>query len=150
MSERARDRRFLLDAIELSRRAAPSQFAYSVGCVIVGSDERIVAGGYSRERGPQSHAEQVALERALEKDAILEGATLYTSLEPCSVRGSGLTPCARRIIEARIARGVFALREPPLFGEGRGADGLTEGGVEVTEIADEAARVREINAHLIR
>lgn len=148
MNSREDDRRFLLDAIELSRNAPSSDAAYSVGCVIAGADDRVIATGYSRERGAQSHAEQVAIEKALEIDAILKGATLYTSLEPCSVRGSGLRACTWRIIDAHISRVVFAMREPSLFVEGRGAEVLAEHGVDVVEIPNLAEAVALINAHL--
>jgi diaminohydroxyphosphoribosylaminopyrimidine deaminase/5-amino-6-(5-phosphoribosylamino)uracil reductase len=105
--------------------------------------------GYSRERGAQSHAEQVAIEKALELQVDLQGSTLYTSLEPCSVRSSGLRACTARILEAGIPRVVFALREPSVFVEGRGAEVLAEAGVEVIELAGEARLVAQINAHLV-
>lgn len=149
MNAHPRDDRFLLDAIDLSRQAAPSRGAFSVGCVIAGADDRILATGYSRERGSQSHAEQVAIEKALEEGAILSGATLYTSLEPCSIRGSGLRSCVSRILEARIGRVVFAMREPAIFVEGCGADALANAGVEVIERSQYAQAVAEINAHLL-
>lgn len=149
MNGHPRDRRFLSEAIELSRNAPPSQSAFSVGCVIAGADDRILATGYSRERGAQSHAEQVAIEKALEEHAILNGATLYTSLEPCSVRGSGLGTCTARILEAGIMRVVFAMREPAVFVEGHGAEVLALAGVEVVELEGLAAAVAEINAHLV-
>ena len=149
MSDHPYDERFLLEAIELSRSAPPSQAAFSVGCVIAGADDRILATGYSRERGPQSHAEAVAIEKALEERAILAGSTLYTSLEPCSIRRSGLLTCSVRILEAGIPRVVFAMREPALFVEGHGAEVLALGGVDVVECSRYARLVTEINAHLI-
>lgn len=144
------DRRFLREAIDLSRNAPPSNGAYSVGCVIVDRNGAVVATGFSRERGARSHAEQVAIEKALAENADLAGATLYTSLEPCSVRGSSPRPCTARIIDAKIARVVFVMREPSVFVEGRGAEVLTEAGVEVDELGEEAQAVAEINTHLLR
>lgn len=143
------DCRLLREAIALSRRAPASNTAFSVGCVIAAPGGAILATGYSRERGPQYHAEQVAIEKALDARADLSGATLYTSLEPCSVRGSGLRSCAARIIDAGIPRVVFAMREPSIFVEGRGAEVLAERGVEVVELAGQAALVAAINAHLV-
>jgi diaminohydroxyphosphoribosylaminopyrimidine deaminase / 5-amino-6-(5-phosphoribosylamino)uracil reductase len=148
VSERPYDGRFLLEAIECSRDATPSHGAFSVGCVIADADDRVVATGFSRERGPQSHAERVAIEKAMEDGAVLTQATLYSSMEPCSVRGSGLPSCAAHILEAGIPRVVFAMREPVLFVEGHGADVLRSAGVEVVERKEYAGRVAEINAHL--
>ncbi len=149
MIDESPDERLLRDAIALSRIARPSTTAYSVGAIIVAKDGLMIADGYSRERGPQSHAEQVAIEKALEAGVDLRGSTLYASLEPCSVRGSGLLACAARIVDAGIPRVVFALREPRVFVEGHGADVLAAAGVEVIELSGEAPAVAQINAHLI-
>ncbi|HEX8806791.1 MAG TPA: deaminase [Candidatus Aquilonibacter sp.] len=147
MTERD-DVRLLREAIELSRSAPPSQTAFSVGSLIA-RDGAILATGYSRERGPQYHAEQVALEKAAELGLDLGGATLYTSLEPCGARKSDPRACTVRILDAGIARVVFAMREPPVFVEGEGAEKLADAGVEVVELDAEASQVAQINAHLL-
>jgi pyrimidine deaminase RibD-like protein len=149
VNEEPRDQRLLRDAIALSRIALPSSSAYSVGAIIADEDGVMIADGYSRERGPQSHAEQVAIEKALEAGADLRGSTLYSSLEPCSTRVSGLPACAARIIDAGIPRVVFAMREPSIFVEGHGAEELASAGGEVIELSGEAPAVAQINAHLI-
>lgn len=143
------DTQLLREAIELSRNAPPSQEAFSVGSVIAAPDGTVLATGFSRERGARVHAEQVALEKAAERHLELRDATLYTSLEPCSARRSDPRACTARIIEAGVRRVVFALREPPLFVEGRGAAVLTAAGVEVVELDADAAQVAAINAHLL-
>ena len=145
----ARDRAFLRAAIDCSRRAPASNTAFSVGCVVVAPDGTVLAQGYSRERGSQWHAEEVAIAKAQETGTDLSAATLYTSLEPCSVRGSGLTSCCARILDAKIPRVVFAMREPSVFVEGHGAEVLASRGVEVVEMPDEAELVAEINNHLV-
>lgn len=143
------DRALLRQAIELSRSAPPSDGAYSVGAIIVDSAGAVIATGYSRERGCESHAEQVAIEKALERGVPVDTATLYSSLEPCSVRLSGSVTCTARIFDAGIPRVVFAMREPPVFVEGHGADVLEAGGVEVVEIAELAPLVAEVNVHIV-
>lgn len=143
------DRRFLLDAIELSRNATPSESAYSVGALIVDAGGAVVATGYSREGDAHAHAEQVAIEKAGEAQAVLAGATLYTSLEPCSVRGSEAVSCTQRILDARIPRVVYAMREPNVFVDGHGAETLGRAGVEIVEMDELAQLVAEVNAHLI-
>ena len=143
------DEQLLRDAIELSRNAPPSQEAFSVGSVIAARDGTVLTTGYSRERGPHAHAEQVALDKAAEQRLDLRDATLFTSLEPCKVRRSDPRACTARIVEAGIRRVVFALREPPLFVEGRGAAALAAAGVEVVELDADAAQVVAINAHLL-
>lgn len=142
------DEQLLRAAIDISRNAPPSHDAFSVGSVIAALDGTVLATGYSRERGPHSHAEQVALEKAAELHLDLRDATLFTSLEPCSVRGSGLQGCAARILESGIRRVVFAMYEPPVFVEGHGAEVLAAAGIEVVELGADAAQVAKINAHL--
>ena len=157
------DRRWLREAIELSRRCPPSDTAFSVGAVVVDADGRVMATGYSREDGPHDHAEEVALRKLaaglaparldapLRPDtrARLEGATIYSSLEPCGARASRSRTCAELILKAGIRRVVFAWREPSVFVEGRGAEILREAGVEVVEVPCLADRAREVNAHLL-
>ena len=57
------DRRWMELAIDLSRQCPPSEGAYSVGAVIVDSQGRELARGYSREGDPHVHAEESALSK---------------------------------------------------------------------------------------
>jgi diaminohydroxyphosphoribosylaminopyrimidine deaminase/5-amino-6-(5-phosphoribosylamino)uracil reductase len=70
-------------------------------------------------------------------------------MEPCSARASRPRSCTQLILAAGISRVVFAWREPSIFVEGRGAELLTAGGVEVVELPELAAAVREVNQHLL-
>ncbi len=141
------DHRWLLAAIEESRKCPQSTTAYSVGAVIVDGDGRELARGYSRETDDRVHAEESALARLADID--LSQATVYTSLEPCSVRRSRTRTCTELIIDSGARRVVFALREPPAFVAGHGADLLQEAGLEVTELEDLAALVWEVNEHIL-
>jgi pyrimidine deaminase RibD-like protein len=151
----AADLRWLRAAIELSRSCPPSDSAFSVGAVLVAADGSAVATGYSRERDPHDHAEEVALARAAEAAGAagsrerLDGATMYTSLEPCRRRLSRPRSCAELIVAAGISRVVLAWREPPVFVPGGGAQWLREQGVTVIEVPALAAEARAVNAHLL-
>lgn len=134
-------------AIALSEAAPPSATAFAVGCVIAGPSGEVLATGYSREFGEHWHAEEVALVKT--GNVSLAGATLYSSLEPCSMRKSRPLACSQLILDAGIARVVFALREPPTFVDGCGAEMLAAAGVEVVELPDYAERVRAINRDLV-
>jgi diaminohydroxyphosphoribosylaminopyrimidine deaminase/5-amino-6-(5-phosphoribosylamino)uracil reductase len=138
----------MLAAIELSRSCPAVATAYAVGAVVVDADGRELARGYSRETEPAGHAEESALAKLAATGVDLSGATLYTSLEPCSTRRSRPHACAGLIVAAGIRRVVFALREPPILADGRGAELLREAGVEVVELADLAGLVRQVNAQL--
>jgi diaminohydroxyphosphoribosylaminopyrimidine deaminase / 5-amino-6-(5-phosphoribosylamino)uracil reductase len=142
------DLAWLREAIELSRRCPPSPSAFSVGAILVAADGQVIATGYSRERDPRDHAEEVALARAA-GDPRLAAATLYSSLEPCLSRASRPRSCAELIREAGIGRVVIAWLEPPLFVAGGGAAALRAGGVTVVEIPWLAEVARAVNAHLL-
>lgn len=147
------DRRWLLAAIELSASCPPSASAFSVGAILVGADGQLVSHGYSRERDPADHAEEVALARAAEAGttaAALAGVTLYSSLEPCAARASRPVPCADLIISSGIGRVVIAWREPPIFVPGGGAALMRSAGLAVVAIPELADAARAVNAHLLR
>ncbi|QXJ20470.1 dCMP deaminase [Actinomadura graeca] len=139
-------------ACDLARLCPPSATAFSVGAVIVDADGRELARGFSREGDPHDHAEEAALAKAgalAGGRGDLEGATVYSSLEPCGDRASRPRPCAELIVASGAARVVFAWREPALFTSGTGAEILTAAGVEAVELPELADRAREPNTHLL-
>ena len=109
------DERWMRVAVELAWLCPPSETAYSVGAVIVGADGTEVSRGYSREGGdPIVHAEESALGKLAAGDPRLAGATIYSTLEPCSQRKSRPRTCTQLIIASGIRRVVIAWREPAL------------------------------------
>jgi pyrimidine deaminase RibD-like protein len=145
------DLRWLCQAVELSRLSPPSDTAFSVGAVLV-SGGQAIATGFSRERDPHDHAEEVALAKAAETGASgggLAQATMYSSLEPCRRRLSRPRSCSELILAAGIRRVVLAWLEPPLFVPGGGARWLREQGVTVVEVPELAEAARLANAHLV-
>jgi pyrimidine deaminase RibD-like protein len=140
------DERWLRLACDLASRCPPSRTAFSVGAVIVGADGREISRSFSRESDPHDHAEEAALAKAR---ADPSGGTVYSSLEPCGERSSRPLTCSDLIVEAGLARVVFAWREPALFVQGSGAERLRAHGIEVVEVPALAARAREPNAHLL-
>lgn len=96
----------------------------------------IVGTGYHREYGGP-HAEVEALREA---GARARGATLYVTLEPCAHYGK-TPPCTEAILEAGIARVVYAARDPHDDAAG-GGDRLRCEGLAVTGGVEEAAARR--------
>jgi pyrimidine deaminase RibD-like protein len=142
------DRRWLERAVELSAHCPPSDTAFSVGAVIVSAAGEVISDGWSRRSNPLEHAEEAAL-AAAGADPRLVTATIYSSLEPCSVRASRARSCTQLILGAGIPRVAFAWREPSLFVDCEGAELLRDAGVEVRELPDLAPLVRAVNAHLV-
>ncbi|GGN43240.1 diaminohydroxyphosphoribosylaminopyrimidine deaminase/5-amino-6-(5-phosphoribosylamino)uracil reductase [Actinoplanes campanulatus] len=142
------DHRWMSHAIGLAHRCPASTSAFSVGAVIVDPDGRELAGGWSRDSDPRVHAEESALVRVGDR-ARLRGATMYSTLEPCSKRASRPhATCAGLIIAAGIPRVVIAWREPDLFVTCEGVALLIAAGIEVVELPEFAAAARAANAHL--
>jgi diaminohydroxyphosphoribosylaminopyrimidine deaminase / 5-amino-6-(5-phosphoribosylamino)uracil reductase len=135
-------------AIELSKLCPPSAGAFSVGAVVVAADGTELSTGYSRETDLAVHAEEAALAKVDPEDPRLPGATVYSTLEPCSTRKSRPVSCAEHILGAGIRRVVIAWREPSLFVEGEGVEVLTAAGASVVELTDLAAEARAVNRHL--
>lgn len=123
----------------------------------------ILATGFSRELEGNTHAEanaltkarrlskddlvklvsdQITLSSTLDSDSLptidelLRGADVYTTMEPCSVRLSGLAPCADGLIKARIKRCIIGVGEPADFVTCEGAQKLEKAGVEVVWMKD--------------
>ncbi len=103
-------------------RTAPNP---PVGAVIV-SDGQLLGKGWHRAAG-LPHAEREALADA---GGDVRCATIYITLEPCSTHGR-TPPCTQAIIDAGIARVVYACMDRNPQHAGR-ADGLLmEAGIEV-------------------
>jgi diaminohydroxyphosphoribosylaminopyrimidine deaminase / 5-amino-6-(5-phosphoribosylamino)uracil reductase len=136
-------------ACELAWNCPPSDNAYAVGAVIVDKDGKEVARGWSRETDPTVHAEESALSKLAPDEPRLAGATIYSTLEPCSQRKSRPVPCGQLIIGSGIRRVVTAWREPSLFvADCQGVELLRKAGAEVIEMPDFADAAMAPNRHL--
>ena len=113
-----------------------------VGCVVVAEDGTSWEGGTRRPGGP--HAERVALAAAGER---ARGATLFTTLEPCTFHGR-TGPCAEAVIAAGVARVVIAVLDPDVRVEGRGVEALRAAGIEVTVGPGAASVGRQLAPYL--
>lgn len=138
-------------AVSLARQCPPSDTAFSVGAVIVDADGVELSRGFSREGGdPVAHAEETALAKLAPGEPRLAGATIYSTLEPCSHRTSRPRSCTELIIAAGLRRVVIAWREPALFvADAQGYELLTGAGISVTELPEFAADAIAPNRHLV-
>jgi tRNA(adenine34) deaminase len=113
--ERARvssDEQGMAIALELARAAGAAD-EVPIGAVIV-HDGRVVGVGRNATRArrdPTAHAEMLAISDAARRLRAmrLPGAVVYTTVEPCFM-------CAGALSHARVARVVWAVRDPKFGG----------------------------------
>ncbi|MBU6248085.1 MAG: tRNA adenosine(34) deaminase TadA [Xanthomonadaceae bacterium] len=117
------DERYMLRALQLAEHARDAENEVPVGAVLV-HDGQILGLGWNRNitlHDPTAHAEIMALRAAGEKQQNyrLPGATLYVTLEPCSM-------CAMALVHARIGRVVYAASDPKTGAAGSVFDTLVD------------------------
>jgi diaminohydroxyphosphoribosylaminopyrimidine deaminase / 5-amino-6-(5-phosphoribosylamino)uracil reductase len=96
-----------------------------VGCVLLDDRGGVVAEGHHRGAGTP-HAEAAALAIAGEA---ARGTTAVVTLEPCAHTGR-TGPCAAALVDAGVARVVYAQTDPNPLAAG-GAEVLRRAGIEV-------------------
>ena len=117
-----------------------------VGCVIVKRGRRIGSG--FTQAGGRPHAEAVALDACTESP---EGATVYSTLEPCSLHPKSRGPaCSDLLIAAKVARVVSALHDPFHGVDGAGHNNLREAGINVEIGLMETHAAAQLKAFLKR
>lgn len=145
------DREFARMAIDEARKSMSEKDGRAhpkVGAVVV-KDGRVLSTAYRGER-PSNHAEYVALEKKLSDEAVA-GATVYTTLEPCTTRNHPKVPCAVRLIERRVARVVIGMLDPDVRITGRGQRKLRSGGITTDFFPpDLMAEAEELNREFTR
>tara|TARA_Y100000590_G_scaffold15182_1_gene18267 strand:- start:709 stop:1806 length:1098 start_codon:yes stop_codon:yes gene_type:complete len=124
----SRDNYFMRNALNISLRGIGNTFPNpSVGTIIV-KDNKIISRGWT-QIGGTPHAEVYALKEKNKKEFV--GATLYTTLEPCSHYGK-TPPCVDQIIKSRIKRVVIGLVDPNPKINGKGIKKLKENKIITT------------------
>jgi diaminohydroxyphosphoribosylaminopyrimidine deaminase/5-amino-6-(5-phosphoribosylamino)uracil reductase len=116
----------------------------SVGCVIVRGGK--IVGRGATANGGRPHAETQALAAA---GVRARGATAYVSFEPCAHQGQ-TAPCARALIEAKVARVVVGCVDPYPAVRGRGIAMLRRAGIATTVGVLEAECRRMVEGFIAR
>ena len=144
------DRVFEELAVQEARRSvAEDQRPHPrVGAVVV-KDGKVVSQAH-RGENPKCHAEFIALEGKLADD-LVAGATVYTTLEPCTARTHPKIPCAQRLIERRVARVFIGMLDPNPDIQGFGIRALNDAGIETQFFPrDLQSQIEDLNREFIR
>ena len=100
----------------------------NVAAAIYSAGGKLIADGFHNRAQSNDHAEVVALKKA---GAAARGATMVISLEPCAHTGT-TPPCTQAIIDAGIAKVIYAITDPNPIAAG-GAQLLTAAGITVEQ-----------------
>lgn len=137
-------------ALEIAERGAgyvsPNPM---VGCVIISETGEKIGQGYHEHYG-QAHAEVNALQSVKRKE-MLQGATVYVTLEPCSHHGK-TGPCCERLAEYNLDRVVIAMEDPNEKVNGKGIQYLIDHDIQVETglFKEQAQQLNEFFLHFHR
>jgi pyrimidine deaminase RibD-like protein len=133
-------------AVEIASQCVSEEGRVSpkVGAVVA-RDGVVLASAYRGEMMPGEHAEYTLLERKLQ-DIDLEGATLYSTLEPCTHRNHPKIACTDRVIARKLKRVVIGTLDPNAKIRGLGELRMQDAGIEITRFEpDLVLQLRELN-----
>ena len=105
-----------------------------VGAILVKDSSSILGYGVTAIGG-RPHAEAEAVQSAIANGYNyddISGATIYSTLEPCSHYGK-TPPCAKMLIDLGIKRVVISIKDIDPRVDGRGIAMLRDAGIEVVE-----------------
>lgn len=137
-------------AIVAARHCQPANPALTprVGALIV-KDDTVLAEGH---RGKSDHAEFDAFGKVADKTALI-GATLYTTLEPCTgaVRRDPSIACTNLVIQHKIRKVYIGMLDPNQEVCGKGVLALQKHNIEVALFDhDLATEIGALNVEFVR
>ncbi|MGH9521414.1 MAG: hypothetical protein ACRD3E_02645 [Terriglobales bacterium] len=143
------ERKFMERAIQAARMCKGNPDDPLVGAVAVLHGKE-VGIAYRGQFEAGEHAEYTLLEKHL-ANLPLVGATIYTTLEPCTNRNPGKIPCVDRLIERKVGRVVIGLLDPNSIIRGDGHLKLRKAGISVGKFPNELmSELEELNCHFIQ
>lgn len=108
-------------------------------------DGEVLATAFRGELRPGDHAEFTLLEGKL-GGVNVSNATVYTTLEPCTIRNHSKVPCAERLAQRRIGRVVIGILDPNPEIRGLGQQRLRDARITTDLFPDDLmAEIEDLN-----
>jgi riboflavin biosynthesis protein RibD len=121
------DEKYMMLAMRLAEKASGDTSPNPmVGAVIV-RDGKIISTGFHKKAG-NPHAEIEAI-NACRDTSLLEGSTMYVTLEPCSIFGR-TPPCTDALIKHRFGEIIIGSADPNPKINGNGIELLRKAGIK--------------------
>lgn len=140
----------MVRAVDEARQSATKDGSHKprVGAVVARAG-RMIASAHRGELKKGDHAEYTLLEGKCATE-ILAGATVFTTLEPCTTRSAPKVPCLERLIARKIARVVIGMLDPDERIRGRGVLALRKANIQVDLFPpDLMTQLEELNREFI-
>lgn len=137
-------------SIDLAKKCLPEDKDKprpKVGAVII-KDGEIISTAYRGENTEKgAHAEFIAINKAKNKGISLNGATIVTTLEPCTQRSPTSEACADYILKNGLSQVIIGQLDPNPEIIGKGVLYLQQNGVSVEMFPSDSAKIfAEVNA----
>ncbi len=125
------DLELIVRAVEEAAKCVsePGKVSPKVGAALAAGG-KLIDAAYLGEADPGDHAEFILLSKK-RPTFDLAGATVYTTLEPCTERNPPKVPCASRLLERGVVEVVIGMLDPDSRVYGIGFGALKKAGVTV-------------------
>ncbi len=124
-----RDRALLARAVELAERGRGATGPNPLVGAVIARGGEVIGEGWHAAVG-ELHAERAALADCAARGNDPAGADVYVTLEPCAHHGRQ-PPCTEALLDAGVARVLYAADDPSDKASGRGPGILRDGGIDV-------------------
>ena len=134
--------------IEIAQKSVSEDGKISpkVGAVLTDDDGNVLMDCYRGETGRGNHCEYGLLKKAKKEGIDTKNKILFVTLEPCTSRGHGKTPCSKRIVDAGIKTVYIGTLDPNPVITGKGELYLRAKGIVVNRYPNELIlELNEIN-----